>query len=834
VAESFIDQASRVTAFDYWCDHRLTIQVQGPDGTRTVNLEQPFARVGSHRRSDVLLEGEDVPKHGLFLLAVEDGIFCIGLTSGRDGQSQRRWLGADDEVAVGGYRLRVEYAGGDSQAGNLDRAALDEKGTADLPVPVIDVLVNGQRRAVHRCYRQLTIIGRSHPSCLRLKSGLISATHVALVWVRGRCWAIDLLSANGTKKRGQRFDVARLRRGRSLQLGEVALRFASTTNQLWTGSAIEKSASDIASFDLTPPPKGGVERSEEPAKASDSDSPSRRESDTGIDRLSGEQSDEENSGLSDGNVDSASLRKDTADTKDRRALEQMQQQLERKRRAWEEERDRHEQELDDRLSQVDKHFTEIDSWRSELDHRSESLQKESTRVEADREVLSNQQQEIDDSRSELERQRTAFQEEQLRAATELAAERAEWEAERSEWQAEQAALLEARRASDQHTDEQSDQMAASAEALAVTRDELDAQQEELESRRADLDAQRTEFVQQKTEWTEARQLAEDELEQQRADAEQTLARVEQQRLEVEQLQETLHASQAELEEAQTAFEQTKKQLAEDRSALDQQRADQQRVATGEEAKLEDKRRTLASQQEQLEAARIELEKARHELAEQSERSDQQSKQLAADLQSLEERQSECERREQALSIRETEAQQEIEVERNLWKEEQALADAKIEDRKAELEEAKTQLDNERAQLLVDRRQLDAERSRLDQVATEAAERWAEMESLRGRFRPDHENDSPRRNGLEEDPSAENPASHEFVGPDESKPESVPEHFEPMSGDGTEDALDEAGTEPTWDIVTDEDRTGDPPRDEMIDRLVKFNRQKKKGRFFFWR
>ncbi len=217
----------------FWCDRQITIRVEGPDGGRTIDVGKPYARIGSHRRSEVILEGPTVPKLGLYLHATERGIFCAPLTKPENGSDQvGQWLADDRSVALGDYQVCATFTDGTGQqVDGLPR--LDEKGSAPLPIPVIYVLVNEQRRATYRAYRSLTVVGREQPSALRLKSELISSAHCVLYWQDGRLWFIDLLSSNGTEKRGRRRDAERLRLGKTIKLGDVRLGFARTSDEPW-------------------------------------------------------------------------------------------------------------------------------------------------------------------------------------------------------------------------------------------------------------------------------------------------------------------------------------------------------------------------------------------------------------------------------------------------------------------------------------------------------------------------------------------------------------------------------------------------------------------------
>ncbi len=220
-----------------WCTRQLTVRVTGPDGERTIDVGKPYARIGSHSRSEVILEGLAVPKHGLYLHATQRGIFCTQLReSSPDEEAFHGWLTSDHGIAIGDYQIYASFSDGDEPEVDPDWI-LDQKGSAQLPVPVIYVLVNEERRATYRAYRSLTVVGREHPSALRLRSEFISSTHCVLYWQSGKLWFVDLLSSNGTEKRGRRCEAERVRLGRTIKIGDVLLGFARTTDQPWSATA---------------------------------------------------------------------------------------------------------------------------------------------------------------------------------------------------------------------------------------------------------------------------------------------------------------------------------------------------------------------------------------------------------------------------------------------------------------------------------------------------------------------------------------------------------------------------------------------------------------------
>jgi len=333
--------SDRVMAFRFWTERQLTIHVDGPDGGREFRLGKPYARIGRHGRCEVPLEGEAIPRIGVYLHATEDGIFYVDLASSvRGGASSSGGLDANQNLELGDYRIRATYREGPSPRTDI-ATPLDEKNGIALPAPVIYVLVEGTQQASVRLARRLTVVGRRRPSTLRLKSEFISATHCIFYWQDERLWIIDLLSSNGTEKRGRRFDVERLRLRRMIKLGDVQLGFARTAANPVSDSATGQS--DIPGnqgdlFDLHPPDPVAVGLS-----------------DSGESQLSSESSLTSHGDLRDGT---------SAITREMDAIAEMQQQLERERVAWESERTEQHKQLDARFQELDQHFAEIQSWRA--------------------------------------------------------------------------------------------------------------------------------------------------------------------------------------------------------------------------------------------------------------------------------------------------------------------------------------------------------------------------------------------------------------------------------------------------------------------------------------
>ena len=99
-------------AAEYWCEQGLEITVDGPEGRFCVKVEKPFARVGRHESSEVVLPNKRAPHRGLYLHATEAGIFYVRLasSSSKNDQGAQGWLAPGQILNVGPYQITVQLA----------------------------------------------------------------------------------------------------------------------------------------------------------------------------------------------------------------------------------------------------------------------------------------------------------------------------------------------------------------------------------------------------------------------------------------------------------------------------------------------------------------------------------------------------------------------------------------------------------------------------------------------------------------------------------------------------------------------------------------------------
>lgn len=213
----------------YWCDEQLVVTVTGPAGRRVISLAQPFARVGSHPDSEVLLEGKAIPTRCLYLHATPAGVFCLFLDlhagdGDADPHQKGRWLAPDEDLTIGPYRLRASLL--TAEAGDaVSTDGLAVWGSAPRPLPVLMVYVGDLLKDKRRFRARLSPIGRRPQCALQLKGQNVSGFHCVLYWHEQQLWCIDLNASNSTELNGTPITCSRVNLGDRLEVGEFGLVF---------------------------------------------------------------------------------------------------------------------------------------------------------------------------------------------------------------------------------------------------------------------------------------------------------------------------------------------------------------------------------------------------------------------------------------------------------------------------------------------------------------------------------------------------------------------------------------------------------------------------------
>ena len=207
----------------YWCARSIVVTVEGPDGRFSATIDKPFARIGSHDSSEVVLSHKDVAQRCVYLHATDAGVLCIRLAASGSEREEVRdgWLAPDQIVEIGPYRITVQLADWpvEAEVPQPDLEAPD----SEPPHPQLAIVHRGRTVAHYPLRRRLTVVGRGGRSTLQLADARVSATHCVLYREADKLWAIDLLSSNGTLLAGRPLQAARVEPGESLALGNVEL-----------------------------------------------------------------------------------------------------------------------------------------------------------------------------------------------------------------------------------------------------------------------------------------------------------------------------------------------------------------------------------------------------------------------------------------------------------------------------------------------------------------------------------------------------------------------------------------------------------------------------------
>ena len=209
----------------YWCTEQWEVTVEGPAGRSVVSPDKPFARIGRHPDSDIVIPDSTVALRSHYLHATRDGVYCLFLdVAGSRPDEKGRWLEPGEEIAVGHYRMRASLVTAE-QGEVLPEYDLAAWGSALPPLPVMLVYCGELLKDKRRFRARLSLVGR-RPQCrLQLKGKQVSSFHCALFWDREQLWCIDLLSSNGTILNERQIDCEQVQIGDRLEVGEFGLVF---------------------------------------------------------------------------------------------------------------------------------------------------------------------------------------------------------------------------------------------------------------------------------------------------------------------------------------------------------------------------------------------------------------------------------------------------------------------------------------------------------------------------------------------------------------------------------------------------------------------------------
>lgn len=232
--------------FWYSTPPALRIEVAGGDIERSIEMQQPYALVGSHERCDIVLPDASIANRALLLIATSKGTRAIILSERSKRSGTILTVKPDRPLKVGPYTLRVEA--------NTAEVATDT--TTEDPPPSTTEQAGSESnehetpRAVHtltwkeqtvRKYAQLAdqrplIIGRKAPSHVRIQDNQFSGVHCCAFRAGNRMWIIDLASTNGVSVSSKPIQCSEVRTGKSFRVGSIRVHYTQLHTEEATAS----------------------------------------------------------------------------------------------------------------------------------------------------------------------------------------------------------------------------------------------------------------------------------------------------------------------------------------------------------------------------------------------------------------------------------------------------------------------------------------------------------------------------------------------------------------------------------------------------------------------
>ncbi len=749
----------------YWCDKQLTVTATRGNEQLEFRCDTPYARIGSHPRADVRLTG--LPKMALYLHATSTGVFALptALDGNRRPFCTAGWLEEETPVTCGDWQIEVGFADWSPMVAAVE--PLDAPLRPGTLAPVLAVRHQNKPVARHRLRAPLSRIGRGRPSDLRLHTATVSSCHCIAYWDGRHIWVVDLCSTNGTRKDGQRFHAARLRRGRAITLGQIELQFESI-DEVPERTASSSSRSSIL-LKQRPPhvdaPQNHPSPNDQPP-AGESPHSSRVILERQLERLAAWESrvlaGERESARQMAEVRRQSAGLSNAQRKIRLLLESFHdysQALLRERTL-----------LDQRNAELDERMLELERRQNELDAFFASLANQEQNIRAAEEALAQEERLLRQREAEL----LQSQEEQQRAFSKR----------EQEWNSLVDAIAEKEdliQALQQRVESQQDEITQREERVANQQQQIQKLSEQLQELQVRLD--------------DATQDRSNAIEEKEHQIEQLKQQLSQQQDEVTQREERIAKQQQQIQELVDEVGRLREATDELRQALRERELDwESRVEQWEQEKrawIDDQRRREAEARKSL---------------------DERSQQLA-------EQASELAHAQQALA----QTQREFEEQRRQWEQQRTGVEEELEARRSRLIEEVRKVQEERSELEALRREWETTSEARNAERADWERARAELETLRRELGEQRRRLQEERARLEAWAMEQSEALAAGMAPspaDASDPASPSDRQEdrPPSPDGTQ-------REPLVDpqkVIEN-----DPAFDQLTERLVEFGRKRKR-------
>ncbi len=199
--------------FEPWQAPPCRIRIIDDAEDRWVELERPYALIGSHRCCDIQIGGSSsIPPVAYFVCCLPDSVEVWPTAA----IAFPRWgaIRPDVELLVGQSRITVHHPN------------VDLNNTAQLPFlsdSIIDTSMTWPGKSITKSFRRpVTIVGDTHPSVLRLHGRGMHKCHFAAVTSGETLWMVNISPTNLTHEQRVR---SLTQAGDSTRCGDVVVEF---------------------------------------------------------------------------------------------------------------------------------------------------------------------------------------------------------------------------------------------------------------------------------------------------------------------------------------------------------------------------------------------------------------------------------------------------------------------------------------------------------------------------------------------------------------------------------------------------------------------------------
>ncbi len=208
---------------DFWTDQKIRVEVRGPRSRFSVELEKPFALIGTHPRADVFLPGTDILRRQGYFHVVDNSVFYVDFDRCDANGFWGDWLDDQEVLCVGDYELKVQLVSGmPIQRGNDSLLEVDRE---PISFPKIHCAAESASLGVYQLKRRLSVIGRSEGCTFQFSSRTVSPQHCIIYRDKVKTWVVGLRSNKRTLLKNKAIRCARVKSDMEFSIGRVTMRF---------------------------------------------------------------------------------------------------------------------------------------------------------------------------------------------------------------------------------------------------------------------------------------------------------------------------------------------------------------------------------------------------------------------------------------------------------------------------------------------------------------------------------------------------------------------------------------------------------------------------------